>query len=108
MTPQQIFEEQIATRIADPATGATAREIDAIYQFHITGDGEGDWVVDLRAGAVKAGTADDADCTITIEGEDFVNLVKGEVMGPQLFMMNRLQIAGDMGLAMKLQDVLGA
>lgn len=107
MTPKQIFEEQIAGRLADPTEGAAAREIDAVYQFHITGDGEGDWVVDLRAGKVAGGTADDADCTITIDGEDFVNLVKGEVMGPQLFMMNRLQIAGDMGLAMKLQDIIG-
>lgn len=108
MTPKQIFEEQIANRLADPTEGAAAREIEAIYQFNITGEGAGDWVVDLHTGKVFAGTSDDADCTITVASEDLVDLVKGDVVGPQLFMMNRLQIAGDISLAMRLQDLLGA
>ena len=48
MTPQQIFEEQIAGRLADPAQQASAKELDAVYQFHVTGDNGGDWVVDLQ------------------------------------------------------------
>lgn len=107
MTPKQIFEEQIAGRLADPDQAEAAKELDAVYQFHITGDNGGDWVVDTRNAKVEAATRDDADCTITVADEDFVGLVKGETAGPQLFMMGRLQIAGNMGLAMKLGQVLG-
>ena len=44
MTPKQIFEEQIAGRLSDPAQQEQAKEIDAIYQFNITGDDGGEWV----------------------------------------------------------------
>ena len=107
MTPKEIFETQIANRLADPEQQASAKELDAIYQFNITGDDGGEWVVNLRECTVSAGESDDADCTITVASEDFVGLVSGEVPGPQLFMMGKLQIAGNMGLAMKLGQVLG-
>ncbi len=108
MTPQEIFENQIAKRLADPGQQASAKEIDAVYQFHVTGDNGGDWVVDLRECAVTSGSNENADCKITVASEDFVNLVEGTVPGPQLFMMGKLQIAGNMGLAMKLGEVLRA
>lgn len=102
MTPKEIFETQIAKRAPE------ATDIDAIFQFNITGDDGGEWVVDLKEGKVGEGTADDADCTITMSDENFVNLVTGKVPGPQLFMMGQLQVAGNMGLAMKLGQVVGA
>ncbi len=107
MTPQSIFEEQIAGRLADPAQQAAAKEIDAVYQFHITGDNGGDWVVNLRDCVVNNGTDGDADCTITVDTADFVGLVNGSIPGPQLFMTGKLQISGNMALAMKLSSVLG-
>ena len=107
MTPKQIFEEQIATRLSNPEHAEKAKEIDAVYQFNITGDDGGEWIVDLRTPNVASGVDEDADCTITVDSADFVNLVTGAVPGPQLFMMGKLQIAGNMGLAMKLSSVIG-
>ena len=107
MTPKEIFEEQIAKRLANPEHQEAAKEIDAVYQFNISGDDGGSWVVDLKECTVAAGEADEADCTINMADEDFVSLVDGSVPGPQLFMMGKLQIAGNMGLAMKLGQVLG-
>jgi len=107
MTPKQIFEEQIAKRLTNPEHQEKAKEIDAVYQFNVTGDDGGNWIVDLKACEVSEGNRDDADCTVTVGDEDFVNLVKGEVAGPQLFMTGRLQVSGNMGLAMKLTQVLG-
>lgn len=106
MNPKEIFETQIAARLASPTGAAKAKEIDAIYQFNVTGENGGEWVVDLKTCTVSAGTVAAADCTITVASTDFVNLVQGKVPGPQLFMMGKLQIAGNMGLAMKLGSVL--
>ena len=105
MTPKQIFEEQIAGRLSDPAQQEQAKELDAIYQFNITGDDGGEWVVNLRDCVVSGGASDEADCTIELASDDFVNLVAGKVPG-QLFMTGKLKIAGNMGLAMKLGQVL--
>lgn len=107
MTPKDIFENQIATRLADPAQQAQAKELDAVYQFHVSGDNGGDWVVNMRECKVENGSSDEADCTISLADEDFVGLVKGTIAGPQLFMSGRLAIEGNMGLAMKLSQVIG-
>lgn len=101
MTPKDIFENQIAKRAPE------VNHIDAVFQFNITGDDGGQWVVDLTEGKVHEGTADSPDCTIKVSDENFVKMVKGEVPGPQLFMTGQLEIAGNMGLALKLGEVLG-
>lgn len=108
MTPKTIFEDEIAGRLSDPSNREKAKEIDAVYQFNVTGDEGGNWVIDLKDPKVEAGTRDDADCTITIGDQDFVSLYQGTVPPPQLFMMGKLQISGDIGLAMKLTQVLGS
>jgi len=48
----------------------------------------------------------DADCTMKISKENFLKLVGGELDGTTAFMMGKLKIDGDMGVAMKLQSVL--
>ena len=84
-----------------------AKEIDAIYQFKLSGDDGGDWVIDLTKPEVRAGTCE-AQCTVTMEATDFVDMVNGDVQGQQLFMMGKLMIEGDMGLALRLQQVFDA
>jgi len=48
----------------------------------------------------------DADCTIGITMEDFLSMVAGELDGTTAFMMGKLKVSGDMGIAMKLQGLL--
>ncbi len=49
----------------------------------------------------------DADCTISMTLEDFMSMVNGDLDGTTAFMMGKLKVAGDMGIAMKIQSVLG-
>mgnify|MGYP001187422299 CR=1 FL=1 len=107
LTTKAIFEEKIAGELKtnpDKVAG-----INAVYQFNVTGDNGGTYYVDLTgdAPAVGAGSADNANCTITVADSDFVNLVTGKLNGQMAFMTGKLKIAGDMGLAMKLQKILG-
>jgi len=56
---------------------------------------------------VTAGSTGGAKCTVTAATGDFMNIVSGK-MNPQMaFMSGKLKIKGDMGLAMKLQKVIG-
>lgn len=105
LTPKQIFEEKIAQNIeSDPDK---AKSINAVYQFNITGPEGGTWTVDLKSAEVYAGDSDDAQCTIHCSDDDFIAIYNGTLPGPQAFMLGKLRIEGDMGLAMKLQQVLG-
>lgn len=49
----------------------------------------------------------DADCTITVSKDDFKDIVNGETNAQMAFMMGKLRVDGDMGVAMKLSDILG-
>ena len=54
-------------------------------------------------------TTDDkeSDCTINITKEDLVEVVKGELNPMMAVMSGKIKIDGDMGVAMKLQSLLG-
>ena len=48
----------------------------------------------------------DADCTMKISKDNFLAMVNGDLDGTTAFMMGKLKIEGNMGVAMKLQSVL--
>ena len=87
------------------ANADSAKEIGAVYQFNINGDGGGNWILDLTKPEVRSGQEESAECTVTMDAGDFVDMVKGDVQGQQLFMLGKLMIEGDMGLALRLQQV---
>src|SRR6184192_248027 len=106
-SPKQYFEEKIAKKLQDKPD--IAKAVNSVYEFNITGDNGGVWTVDLtkEPGSVAAGSTGAAKCTVTAATADFMNIVSGK-MNPQMaFMSGKLKIKGDMGLAMKLQKVIG-
>jgi putative sterol carrier protein len=54
---------------------------------------------------VVSNTDQDADTTIRISFDNFKKLAKGELNATTAFMMGKLKVAGDMGVAMQLQQV---
>lgn len=48
----------------------------------------------------------EADCTIRISLDNFVEMGEGELSPTMAFMMGKLKVDGDLGLAMKLQGLL--
>ena len=84
-----------------------AKEVNAIYYFDISGDGGGQWTVDLTADppAVKEGKSDGAQCSISVAHEDFLEMLKDPQIGMQLYFQGKLTVEGDPTLAMQLQGV---
>ncbi len=105
-TAKEFFEEVLPGRLE--SNPDKAKSIGAIYQFNIDGDDGGIWLVNLTKEAdwITAGASDDSECTITCASSDFVDMIEGRLPGPQAFMMGKLKIEGNMGLAMKLSNIL--
>ncbi len=105
-TAQEIFSETLPTKLED---NDKIQDIDSVYQFNITGDDGGSWTVDFTKDTdyVSEGEADDADVVIEMKDGDFIDMWEGKLPGPQAFMMGKIKIQGDMGLAMKLQSFMG-
>jgi putative sterol carrier protein len=86
----------------DPEVGKKAA---AVFQFVIKrADGStSNWVVDTKAGVVKEEKAAKADCTLTLSEDDFVAMVSGKLAAQKAFMMGKLKIGGNMGMAQKVR-----
>ena len=81
-------------------------EVDGVFKFALSGEEPGNWIVDCKDNVGVRESDEDADCTMSLTSEDFAAINSGELDGMQAFMLVRIQVYGDMGLAMKLQTLL--
>src|SRR5215468_1579507 len=101
----QLFDEQVPKAIA--ANPEKAKEIGAVYLFKISGDGGGEWTVDLASAApsCKPGAHGTPNCTVEVSHEDFKALLGNPALGMQLYFQGKLRVTGDPMLATKLQKL---
>lgn len=96
-----VFDGMAAAFQPDKAAG-----VNAVLQYDITGDGGGTWYAAIADGAceVKEGAHESPNLTLTMSADDWVAMLSGELDGNQAFMSGKLKIAGDMSLAMKMDQ----
>ena len=84
-----------------------AGNLNATYIFDISGSGGGKWTLDISNGKceLKSGAVGSPSVTISISDQDWLSIQKGKLNSQMAFMMGKLRVAGDMGLAMKLQSM---
>jgi hypothetical protein len=101
----ELFDEILPAAIAKNPDAASA--VGAIYVFKVTGEGGGEWTVDLasKPPAIQKGILPGAQCTIEVAHSDFITMLTNPASGMQLFMAGKLRVSGDPMLAMKLQKL---
>jgi hypothetical protein len=77
----------------------------AVVAIHVDGPGGGAWQIDET---MRLGPVDDApkDCTIHCTAQDFMAILSGRLGAKEAFLAGRLRIQGDVGLALKLRDLV--
>ena len=89
---------------ARAGASSKAAGLNATYLFDI--DGAGKWTVRVENGEAKVEEGEhDAETTISTSEDTFVKIVNGEQNATSAFMMGKLKVRGDMGNAMKLQQL---
>ncbi|HXX76276.1 MAG TPA: SCP2 sterol-binding domain-containing protein [Nitrospiraceae bacterium] len=84
-----------------------AEDLDAVYQFDLSGPQGGQYLVRIQNGTctVEEGAHVDPHVTLAMASEDCVKVLNGQLSGPAIAMSGRLQISGDIGLAIQLKSL---
>ncbi len=100
ITASELFDRMPKAFLPDKAEG-----VDATIQFHLTGEGGGDWVVTIRdqkCTVQKDTVVDDPTMTLTAEAGDYVDVITGKVDPMVAFMQQKLKLKGNLNMAMGL------
>lgn len=84
-----------------------AGDLSAVYLFDISGPGGGKWTLSIQDGKCELSEGDNNTPTVTISisDQDWLAIQKGTLNSQMAFMMGKLRVSGDMGLALKLQSM---
>merc|ERR1711911_313281 len=86
------------------------KKVGGVFLFKVTGEkgATASWIVDAKNGSGSVAVAkedDKGDVTISMKDDD-LNLLSGKLAAQQAYFQGRLKIKGNMGLAMKLQQLM--
>ena len=101
MTPAEMMQ-QLPTAFLPDKAGATK----AVIQINLTGEGGGNWIVDVAEGKcqVSEGTATSPKATITAGAADYLAVALGQLNAVSAFMAGKIKVTGDMALVMSFQN----
>ncbi|HRV91595.1 MAG TPA: SCP2 sterol-binding domain-containing protein [Anaerolineae bacterium] len=99
---RRIFEKLPETFVPENAQG-----VKATIQFHLTGDGSGDWLVSIADGRVlvEERQIDKADLTLTLSAADYAAITSGESSAMILYALGRIKADGNLSLVMKFREM---
>lgn len=84
------------------------KDMNASFSFQITGTESGKYgliFANSKATVVKGGI-DDADCSMMMSFDDFKKLLQGKLNATSAYMTGRLKVNGNLGLGLKLEQLL--
>lgn len=100
---QNFFDEVLPGRLASHPAEVKALLGDCRFQFLVTGEGGGEWLINTDSMKVERGNPGGSDITISIAEEDFQNLYQNpKANGLMLFFQGKLKVMGNQMLAMKM------
>ena len=102
MTINELFEAMPGALNSQAAAG-----MNKTFQWNITGDQAGVWAFRINngVGELIPGGVEKPDITITVSDKDWLDITEGKLDPTTAFMTGRVKIAGDMMLAMRLQQL---
>jgi NAD(P)-dependent dehydrogenase (short-subunit alcohol dehydrogenase family) len=105
-SPAGIFDS-----VRSLASEDIVKQVGGTYLFVLTGEHEGNWLLNLKTGAGDVQEVEDdktpADVTMTMDSNHMVSMFQGKLNATTAFMTGKLKISGNMGLALKLDKLMG-
>ncbi|MFA9558618.1 SCP2 sterol-binding domain-containing protein [Evansella sp. AB-rgal1] len=105
MQINNIFNQIVSNMKADPIH---LNNVNAIYEFHITGETESVYQLVLNNGDVTyiVGAKEEPTITLVLSEESFLKMTNGSLNPTVAYMSGKLKVKGDLSQALKLQSLL--
>jgi putative sterol carrier protein len=102
ITIAEIFE-----RLPEAFLPEKAGDTEAVILFHLIGKEAGDWNATISDGeaTVEPGAHPDPTMTLSADSDDFIAILTGELDPMNAFMQGKVQLAGNLGLALKFAEM---
>ena len=96
------FFESLESRLNASGSG----DFTGVYRFDISGAGS--WRVDLANGKAEVTESNEGgDCVVSMNENVFLRVLSGDQNPMTAFLMGKIRVDGDMGMVMRLKDLLG-
>ncbi len=78
------------------------------YGFKLSGDEAGEYTLDFKGDdvVIEPSLVNETDCTLELSDKNFKKLVNGNLNATSAFMMGKIKVVGNIGLALKLEKLL--
>ena len=80
--------------------------VDATIVYNLTGEGGSVWTSRIAEGkcTVEEGEVESPTLKITMDAQDYIDMMAGRLDGMQAFMMGKIKVQGDIMLASRLMS----
>ncbi|MCJ7513042.1 MAG: SCP2 sterol-binding domain-containing protein [Anaerolineales bacterium] len=80
--------------------------VNALIQYHLSGEQAGDWIVTIKDGACTTakGTVENPTLTLSADSKDYLDIITGKLNAMGAFAEGKVKLKGDLGVAMKMMD----
>ena len=102
VTIQQMMEQMPEAFVPERAVG-----LKALLLIRFTGAEAGEWVITIQDGkcTVVSGTTPKPQLTLTMDSQDYKDMVFGKLNSMTAFMQGKIKLSGDISLAMRFASL---
>ena len=100
----EITIEELMNRMPKAFLPDKAGDVEAVIQYHLTGEEAGDWVVRIGDGKceVEQGTTEDATMTLRADSQDYKDIILGNLDPMTAVMQQKVKLTGNLNMALGL------
>ncbi len=99
--------EQIFKNLPQNVDVSKLGDFNATVVFSLTGEGGGDWQVNIDDGKVTTAkaSAEKPTAKVIMDADDYKDMMSGKLNPVQAFMSGKVRVEGDLNAVMKLQSM---
>jgi putative sterol carrier protein len=103
---EELTIETVMRRMPKAFQPEKAQDVEAVVQYHLSGDQGGDWIIRIGDGKceVEQGVAEEPKLTLISDAQDYLDVLTGKLNAMSAFAGGKLRLKGDLNLAMKLMS----